>query len=153
MSEELGEETLVVQQVYRAHSFTDRVHSQASCTHIDGLYASLGCNQRSDSRATQRVLSNDELLDRHTCTMSKHLEDALSHAVSCVALIRINLQNDAFVEQWRVLRLVLSLVIGVNGVRHVCRANDRSTDSSEVILLGFGTEALRNTLSDLLDQV
>jgi hypothetical protein len=85
--------------------------------------------------------------------VSKHLEDALSHAVSCVALISINLQHDAFMEQWRVLRLVLSLMIRVNGVRHVCGTNDRPTDRSEVVFLRFGTEALRNALGDLLDEV
>lgn len=129
------------------------MHAKHGAADVDNLDAGLSSDDRTDGRATEGVVPDDEFLNGHARTISNHLEDGLGNGVGSVALVCVDLDHDTLVDVGVVLRLVLACEVRVNSMSHISRHNKRVADSSEVVLLRLAAKGLRNASGHFVSHV
>ena len=75
------------------------MHSELRSAYVDRLHASLRRHHGADRAATERVIPDDELLDGNAGLLSEDLQYGGAHRVRHVALVSVNLQDDALLHE------------------------------------------------------
>eukprot|EP00754_Rhynchopus_humris_P037968 Rhum_TRINITY_DN20671_c0_g1::Rhum_TRINITY_DN20671_c0_g1_i1::g.171558::m.171558 len=126
--EERVQQVVHVVEVNHPTLLTDAVHGQHRNADVNRRDSSARRDNRSNGRATRRIILDANLLDRHVLKLGDGLHDGRRRAVRRVALVRVVLDRHALVHLGAVVHLVAVRVVGVHAVHAVHAGHERRAD-------------------------
>ena len=159
---EAAEEIDSMLDIMRSRGFTNRVHGKHWVSNIDGANTGFG-KHRSNGGSTRpaifiqrgdilslrhsHVVANFEFLNFAALPFDELLDNEGTDCVRSVSLFSVRLDDDSAVHLRTMVVLVFGSVVGMEGMSHVCRDQERARDG-----LGVGRRRGRKTANQQRDK-
>ena len=117
--EETIEQVSVVHSVDNSAGLSDRVHSQHSNSHVDGLDSSSWSQNWANCGSTRWIILYDKFLQGNVCLFGQTFDNRGRYQIRSVPLIVVDLQNNSFVHFDLMGDRVPICIVRVNAMSHV----------------------------------
>jgi hypothetical protein len=133
VSEETGEELLVMVKVQDPTSLPNAVHPKHGCSNVHSLDTSFCRDHGAYGRPTGRIVLDHEVLDRHIAHRRQLSDQSSSNAVCHISLISVCLYDYSVMNLGCMLWVMFLTVVWMQAVSHISRDHEAPSDRPVVV--------------------